>query len=61
MLFCPRYRFLRLELFKSITMQDRNVYSIPHCDRCFYLMNNDNVEIIKAVMVFYQVLTGTGH
>ncbi len=31
-------------------MQDRNVYSIPHCDRFVYLMNNDNVEIIKVVM-----------
>ncbi len=27
-------------------MQDRNVYSIPHCDRFVYLMNNDNVEIM---------------
>ncbi len=61
MLFCPRYRFLRLTLFKSISMQDRNVYNIPHCDRFVYLMNNDNVEIIKAVMDFYQVLTGLGH
>ncbi len=52
MLFCPRYRFLRLELFKSIAMQNRNVKSIPHCDRFVYLMNNDNVEIIKAVMDF---------
>ncbi len=42
-------------------MQDRNVYNIPHCDRFVYLMNNDNVEIIKAVMVFYQVLIGIGH
>ncbi len=33
-------------------MQDRNVYSIPHFDRFIYLMNNDNVEIIKAVMDF---------
>ncbi len=55
-----RYRFLRLELFKSIAMQDRNVYSIAHCDRFVYLMNNDNVKIIKAVF-FYQVLTGIGH
>ncbi len=29
-------------------MQDRNVYSIPHCDIFVYLMINDNVEIIKA-------------
>ncbi len=50
MLFCPRYRFLRLELFKIIDMQDRNVYSIPQCDRFVYLMNYDNVEIIKTVM-----------
>ncbi len=28
------------ELFKSIAMQDRNVYSIPHCDIFAYLMNN---------------------
>ncbi len=61
MLFCPRYRFLRLELLKSSAMQDRNVYSIPHCDRFVYLMNNDNVEIIKAVMDFYQVFSGIGH
>ncbi len=53
MLFCPRYRFLRLELFKSIAMQDRNVCSIPHCDRFVYLMNNDNVEIIKAVVHYF--------
>ncbi len=48
-LFCPRYRFLRLELFK---LQDKTVYSIPHCDRFVYLLNNNNVEIIKAVMDF---------
>ncbi len=52
MLFCPRYRFVRLELFKSIAMQGRNVYIISHCDIFVYLMNNDNVEIIKAVMDF---------
>ncbi len=51
-LFSPRYRFLRLELFKRIDKQDKNVYCIPHCDRFVYLMNNDNVEIIKAVMDF---------
>ncbi len=55
MLFCPRYRFLRLELFKSIAMQDRNVYSILHCDRFVYLMNNDNVEIIKVDMDFSSI------
>ncbi len=60
-LMCSKYRFLRLELFKSIAMQYRNVYSIPHCDRFVYLMNTDNVEIIKAVMDFFQVLTGLEH
>ncbi len=36
-----------------IAIQDRNVYCIPHCDRFVYLMNNNNVEIIKAVMDFW--------
>ncbi len=41
------------QLFKSIAKQDRNVYSIRHCDRFIYLMNNANIEIIKAVMIFF--------
>ena len=59
MLFCLAYRILRL--FKSIVKQDRTVYSIPHCDRFVYLINHENIEIIKAVMGFYQWLTGIGH
>ena len=62
MLFCPGYRTLRLELFKSIVEQDRTVYSIPHCDRFVYLTNHENIEIIiKQSWLFYQVLTGIEH
>ncbi len=51
MFVCPRYRFVRLELFKTITKQDKMciVYFIV---TDIYLMNNENVEIIKAVMDF---------
>ena len=52
MLFCPKYRKLRLELFKSISMIDTTVLKIPHSERFVYLMNNQNIEIIKAVMNF---------
>ncbi len=58
MLFCLMYRFLKLELFKSIALQDKNMYSIPHCDRFVYLMNNDNVEILKTVMDWVLILRG---
>ncbi len=44
------YSFMLLLVY--ITKQDRNVYSLPHCDRFVYLMNNEKVEIIKAVMDF---------
>ncbi len=34
---------------------------IPHCDRFVYLMNNEKVEIIEAVMDYLSNATGTGH
>ena len=58
-----RYRMLRLELFKGVKpKQDRTVCSIPNCDIFVYLMNHENIEIVKAVIAFfYQVLTRIGH
>jgi hypothetical protein len=52
MLFCPKYRKIRLELFKNVSLIDPTVYKIPHNSRFIYLMNNQDVEVIRQVMNF---------
>ena len=52
MLFCPKYRKLRLQLIRDISEIDPNIYNIPHSSRFIYMMNNRNVEITKTVMDF---------
>ena len=53
-IFCPHYREIRLELFKSVVRHDRNVCNIPNTcsDKFVYLMNHENTEVIKAIMIF---------
>ena len=51
-LFCPKYRKLRTDLFSNIMTINADIFHMPQCDRFVYLMNNQNTEIIKAVMVF---------
>ncbi len=52
MLFCPKFRKLRLKLIKNISEIDASIYNILHSSRFTYIMNNQNVEIIKLVMDF---------
>ncbi len=52
MLFCPKFRKLRLKLIRNISEIDASIYNILHCSRFTYMMNNQNVEIIKLVMDF---------
>ena len=51
-IFCPHYKELRLELFKSVVRHDRDVCNIPNSDKFVYLMSHDNTEVIKAIMIF---------
>ncbi len=52
MLFCPKYRKLRLKLIRNISEIDASIYNIPQSSRFTYIMNNQNVEIIKLVIDF---------
>ncbi len=52
MLFCPKFRKLRLKLIKNTSEIDTSIYNIPHKSRFTYMMNNQNVEIIMLVMDF---------
>ncbi len=52
MLFCPKFRKLRLKLIRNISEFDASIYNIPHSSRFTYMMNNQNVGIIKLVMDF---------
>ncbi len=52
MLFCPKFRKLRLKLIRNISEIDASIYNILHSSRFVYMMNNQNVEIIKLVMDF---------
>ncbi len=52
MLFCTKFRKLRLKLIRNISEIDASIYNIPHSSRLKYIMNNQNVEIIKLVMDF---------
>ncbi len=54
MLFSPKFRKLRLKLIRNISEIDSStcIYNIPHSSRFTYMMNNQNVEIIKLVMDF---------
>ncbi len=52
MLFCPKYRKLRLKLIRNISEIDASIYNIPYISRFTYMMNNQNVEIIKLDMDF---------
>ncbi len=50
MLFCPKFRKLRLKLIRNIIVIDASIYNIPHSSRFTYMMNNQNVEIIKGIV-----------
>ncbi len=52
MLFCPKFRKYRLNLIRNISEIDASIYNIPHSSRFSYMMNNQNVEIIKLIMDF---------
>ncbi len=52
MLFYPKFRKLRLKLIRNISEIDASIYNIPQSSRFTYIMNNQNVEIIKLVMDF---------
>ncbi len=52
MLFCPKFRKLRLKLIRNISVIDAIIYNILHISRFTYMMNNQNVEIIRLVMDF---------
>ncbi len=52
MLFCPKFRKPRHKLIRNISEIDASIYNIPHNGRFTYMMNNQNVEIIKLVMDF---------
>ncbi len=52
MLFCPKFRKLRLKLIRHSRKIDASIYNIPHSSRFTYMMNNQNVELIKLVMDF---------
>ncbi len=49
-LFCPKFKKLRLKIIRDISEIDASIYNIPHSSRFTYMMNNQNVEIIKLVM-----------
>ncbi len=51
-LFCPKFRKLRLKLIRNISEIDCSIYNIPHSSRFTYMMNIQNVEIINLVMDF---------
>ncbi len=53
MLFCPTFRKRRLKLIRNISENYASIYNIPHSSRFTYMMNNQNVEIIKIVMDFF--------
>ncbi len=50
MLFSAKFRKLRLKLIRNISEIDASIYNIPHRSRFTYMMNNQNVEIIKLVI-----------
>ncbi len=52
MLFIPKFGKRRLKLIRNISKIDASIYNIPHSSRFTYMMNNQNVEIIKLVMYF---------
>ncbi len=52
MLFCPKFRKLRLKQIRNISEIDASIYNIPHNSKFTYMMKNQNVEIIKLVMHF---------
>ncbi len=39
-------------LIRNINEIDASIYNIPHSSGFIYMMNNQNVEIIKLVMDF---------
>ncbi len=53
MLFCPKFRQLRLKLIRNISEIDASIYNILNSSRFTYMMNNQNVEIIKETIVLY--------
>ncbi len=52
MLFCSKFRKRILKLIRNSSEIDDSIYYIPHSSRFSYMMNNQNVEIIKLVMDF---------
>ncbi len=51
-LFCPKFRKLRVKLIRNISEIDASIYNNPYSSRFTYMINNQNVEIIKLVMDF---------
>ncbi len=51
-LFCLKFRKRRLKVIRNIGEINASIYNIPHSSRFIYVMNNQNVEIIKLVMDF---------
>ncbi len=49
--YCPKFRKLKLKLIRNINEIDASIYNIPH-SKFTYMMNDQNVEIIKLVMDF---------
>ncbi len=52
MSFCPKFLKLRLKIIRNISEIDASIYNILHSSRFTYIMNNQNVEIIKLVVDF---------
>ncbi len=43
MLFCPKFKQLRLRLIRNISEIDVSIYNILHSSRFTYMMNNQNL------------------
>ena len=51
-LFCPKYKNLRMIMFQEIMRCDPGIQCIVHNDRFAYLMCSQILSTVKAVMVF---------